>query len=151
MIQSRTHNCNELRIGNVGERVTLVGWFENMRKVSKNLGFVILRDFYGTTQLVVETEEMMNVMDGINKESTISVEGTVRERDSKTVLFITHDVEEAIFLSGRVLVVEDTPIRRLRSFEVPAPYPRTRACLTEPRKLELRENLISLLRREVSE
>lgn len=35
MIQSRTHNCNELRIGNVGERVTLVGWFENMRKVSK--------------------------------------------------------------------------------------------------------------------
>ena len=67
MIQSRTHNCNELRIGNVGERVTLVGWFENMRKVSKNLGFVILRDFYGTTQLVVETEEMMNVMDGINK------------------------------------------------------------------------------------
>ena len=38
MIQSRTHNCNELRIGNVGERVTLVGWFENMRKVSKNLG-----------------------------------------------------------------------------------------------------------------
>ena len=80
MIQSRTHNCNELRIGNVGERVTLVGWFENMRKVSKNLGFVILRDFYGTTQLVVETEEMMNVMDGINKESTISVEGVVRER-----------------------------------------------------------------------
>ena len=73
MIQSRTHNCNELRIGNVGERVTLVGWFENMRKVSKNLGFVILRDFYGITQLVVETEEMMNVMDGINKESTISV------------------------------------------------------------------------------
>lgn len=73
------------------------------------------------------------------------------ERDSKTVLFITHDVEEAIFLSGRVLVVEDTPIRRLRSFEVPAPYPRTRACLTEPRMLELRENLISLLRREVSE
>ena len=39
MIQSRTHNCNELRIGNAGERVTLVGWFENMRKVSKNLGF----------------------------------------------------------------------------------------------------------------
>ena len=43
MIQSRTHNCNELRIGNVGERVTLVGWFENMRKVSKNLmGFSML-------------------------------------------------------------------------------------------------------------
>ena len=71
------------------------------------------------------------------------------EQDSKTVLFITHDVEEAIFLSGRVLVVEDTPIRKLHSFEVPAPYPRTRACLTDPKMLELRENLISLLRKEV--
>ena len=93
MIRSRTHNCNELRIGNVGERVTLVGWFENMRKVSKNLGFVILRDFYGTTQLVVETEEMMNVMDGINKESTISVEGVVRERSSKNANLPTGEIE----------------------------------------------------------
>ena len=93
MIQSRTHNCNELRIGNAGERVTLVGWFENMRKVSKNLGFVILRDFYGTTQLVVETEEMMNVMDGINKESTISVEGVVRERSSKNANLPTGEIE----------------------------------------------------------
>ena len=93
MIQSRTHNCNELRIGNVGERVTLVGWFENMRKVSKNLGFGILRDFYGTTQLVVETEEMMNVMDGINKESTISVEGVVRERSSKNANLPTGEIE----------------------------------------------------------
>lgn len=93
MIQSRTHNCNELRIGNVDERVTLVGWFENMRKVSKNLGFVILRDFYGTTQLVVETEEMMNVMDGINKESTISVEGVVRERSSKNANLPTGEIE----------------------------------------------------------
>ena len=71
------------------------------------------------------------------------------EHDHKTVLFITHDVEEAIFLSGRVLVVEETPIRKLHSFTVPAPYPRTRACLTDPKMLELRENLISLLRREV--
>ncbi len=93
MIQSRTHNCNELRISNVGERVTLVGWFENMRKVSKNLGFVILRDFYGTTQLVVETEEMMSIMDGINKESTISIEGVVRERSSKNANLPTGDIE----------------------------------------------------------
>ena len=93
MVQSRTHNCNELRIGNAGERVTLVGWFENMRKVSKNLGFVILRDFYGTTQLVVETEEMMAVMDGINKESTISVEGVVRERSNKNMELPTGEIE----------------------------------------------------------
>ena len=45
------------------------------------------------------------------------------EADRKTILFITHDVEEAIFLSGRVLVVEETPIRRLTSIQVPAGYP----------------------------
>jgi len=59
MIQSRTHNCSELRIEHVGNKVTLVGWYENIRHVSKNLGFMVLRDFYGITQVVVETEEMM--------------------------------------------------------------------------------------------
>lgn len=69
------------------------------------------------------------------------------EADRKTVLFITHDVEEAIFLSSRVLVVEETPIRRLTSIEVPADYPRTRACLRDPHMIELREQLIDLLRK----
>lgn len=68
--------------------------------------------------------------------------------EGKTILFITHDVEEAIFLSGRVLVVTETPIRRLVSFDVPAPYPRTRACLSDPHMLALRETLIDLLRGE---
>ncbi len=93
MVQSRTHNCNELRIENVGQSVTLAGWFENIRKVSKNLGFVILRDFYGTTQIVIETEEMMDVIDSINKETTISVSGTVRERSSKNPNLPTGDIE----------------------------------------------------------
>lgn len=92
-MQSRTHNCNELRSSNIGENVTLVGWYENIRKVSKNLGFLILRDFYGTTQIVIETEEMMKSLDGINNESTISVEGTVRERSSKNPNLPTGDIE----------------------------------------------------------
>ncbi len=37
MIQSRTHNCNELRLSDAGKNVTIVGWYENIRKVSKNL------------------------------------------------------------------------------------------------------------------
>lgn len=93
MIQSRTHNCNELRSSNIGEKVTIVGWYENIRKVSKNLGFLILRDFYGTTQVVIETEEMMNIIDGVNNESTLSVEGVVRERSSKNKNLATGDIE----------------------------------------------------------
>ena len=80
MMQSRTYNCNELRSQNIGEKVTLAGWYDNLRRVSKNLGFLILRDFYGTTQVVIETEELMQSLEGVNNESTLSIEGTVRER-----------------------------------------------------------------------
>ncbi|MBE5909301.1 MAG: aspartate--tRNA ligase [Lachnospiraceae bacterium] len=93
MTQSRTHNCNELRLADAGKEVTLVGWYENIRKVSKNLGFLILRDFYGTTQIVIETEEMMAVIDSVNKESTISVSGVVRERSSKNADLPTGEIE----------------------------------------------------------
>ena len=93
MTQSRTHNCNELRIEDAGKKVTLVGWYENIRRVSKNLGFVVLRDFYGTTQIVPETEEMMEKFLAVNCESTLLIEGTVRERSNKNPKIDTGDIE----------------------------------------------------------
>ena len=93
MFQSRTHNCNELRLENAGKRVKLVGWMENVREVGSNFAFVVLRDFYGTTQIVVESEDMMKIVKSINKESTISVEGVVRERASKNPKLATGDIE----------------------------------------------------------
>ncbi|MCR4738689.1 MAG: Asp-tRNA(Asn)/Glu-tRNA(Gln) amidotransferase GatCAB subunit C, partial [Lachnospiraceae bacterium] len=80
MFQSRTHTCDELRLSDAGKKVTLCGYYENMRKVGKNLGFLVLRDFYGKTQIVIETEEIMEKLSGINSESTLQVTGTVRER-----------------------------------------------------------------------
>ena len=67
----------------------------------------------------------------------------------KTILFITHDVEEAIFLSDSVFVVESTPIASLRKVEVPAERMRTRECLTRPEMVALRESLIDALRKQV--
>ena len=93
MMQMRTHTCNELRLAHVGQSVKLVGWMENVRAVGQNFAFVVLRDFYGTTQIVVETEEMMAVIHDLNKESTISVEGVVRERASKNPKQATGDIE----------------------------------------------------------
>ena len=93
MMQMRTHTCNELRLEHVGQSVKLVGWMENVRAVGQNFAFVVLRDFYGTTQIVVETEEMMAVIRDLNKESTISVEGVVRERASKNPKQATGDIE----------------------------------------------------------
>ena len=93
MMQMRTHTCNELRLEHVGQSVKLVGWMENVRAVGQNFAFVVLRDFYGTTQIVVETEDMMAIIRDLNKESTISVEGVVRERASKNPKQATGDIE----------------------------------------------------------
>ena len=93
MMQSRTHTCNELRMEHVGQNVKIVGWMENVRTVGSNFAFVVVRDFYGTTQVVVETEEMMNAVKPLNKETVISVEGVVRERASKNPKLPTGDIE----------------------------------------------------------
>ena len=61
-MQNRTHTCNELRIQNVGEKVRLSGWVENVREVGGNLAFIVLRDFYGSTQLVAEDEKIIGVI-----------------------------------------------------------------------------------------
>ena len=93
MKQSRTNTCGELRLGDAGKKVTIVGWLENVREVGSNFAFLVLRDYYGTTQVVVETEDMMKLVKTINKESTISVTGTVRERESKNSKLPTGDIE----------------------------------------------------------
>ena len=93
MTQSRTHNCGQLRLADAGKQVTIVGWMENVREVGANFAFVVLRDFYGTTQVVVETEEMMKIIKSVNKESTLSVTGIVRERESKNPKQPTGEIE----------------------------------------------------------
>ena len=103
-MQNRTHTCNELRLCDAGKTVQLSGWMENIRLVSGNLAFLVLRDFYGTTQVVIESEEMMNAVRELNKESVISVTGTVRERANKNPKIDTGDIEvvpEKIEVLGR--------------------------------------------------
>ena len=89
----RSHNCGELRMEQVGQTVTLSGFLENFREVGAGLGFAVLRDFYGVTQVVCETEDMVKAFKALNKESTVQVTGLVRERDSKNPKLSTGDIE----------------------------------------------------------
>ena len=73
------------------------------------------------------------------------------QKHRHTILFITHDVEEALFLSSSVLVVEETPIRALKEIPVPLTYPRDRSVLAKPEIVALREELIGMLRKQVVE
>ena len=118
MFQSRTHTCGELRLSDAGKNVTIVGWMENVREVGSNFAFVVVRDFYGTTQVVVETEDMMKIIKSLNKESTISVTGTVRERASKNPKQPTGDIE--------VVPTEIKVLGRCRYNELPFEINRSR-------------------------
>ena len=104
MTQNRTHTCGELRLADAGRPARLCGWLENLREVGASLGFAVLRDFYGTTQVVIETEDMMRTFRAISKESTVAVSGVVRERGSKNPKQATGDVElvpESVEVLGR--------------------------------------------------
>ena len=89
----RTHNCGQLRLEHAGQIVKLAGFLENLREVGSSLAFAVLRDFYGTTQLVLDNETLIAQIKALNKESTISVEGVVRERDAKNPKQATGEIE----------------------------------------------------------
>ena len=120
MMQSRTHNCGELRLSDAGKSVTIVGWLENVREVGANFAFCVLRDFYGTTQVVIETEEMMKLIKPINKESTISVTGTVRERESKNPKLPTGEIE---VVPEKIELLEKAGFRDLRFAQTLTTHP----------------------------
>ncbi|MCI7634562.1 MAG: aspartate--tRNA ligase [Candidatus Cryptobacteroides sp.] len=91
----RTNTCGELRISDVGRKVVLAGWVQKSRKLG-GMTFIDLRDRYGITQLVVETdapEELVSTATSLGREFVIQVEGEVVERQSKNPKMDTGDIE----------------------------------------------------------
>ena len=91
----RTKTCGELRIANVGEKVTLAGWVQRLRKMGA-MTFVDLRDRYGITQIVFNNEvdeALCDAANGLGREYVIQLTGTVAERSSKNANLPTGDIE----------------------------------------------------------
>ena len=81
----RTNNCGELRLENVGQKVTLAGWVQKSRRLG-GMTFVDLRDRYGITQLVVESsapESLVEIATSLGREYVIQASGTVVEREKR--------------------------------------------------------------------
>ncbi|MBB5047936.1 NitT/TauT family transport system ATP-binding protein/sulfonate transport system ATP-binding protein [Rhodopseudomonas rhenobacensis] len=70
------------------------------------------------------------------------------EREQKTVLFVTHDIEEAIFLGGRVIVMTARPGRIKAEIAVDLPHPRSYKIKTTPEFVQLKERLVEEIRAE---
>ena len=80
MHKYRTHNCGELNINDVGKRVRLAGWIQNIRDLGA-MAFLTLRDHYGVTQIVIsDNPDLHAQIKNYHKESVISVLGTVSKR-----------------------------------------------------------------------
>jgi ABC-type nitrate/sulfonate/bicarbonate transport system ATPase subunit len=63
----------------------------------------------------------------------------------RTVLFVTHDVDEAIFLSDEICILSPRPGRVQQRFTVPLPRPRQRAVVTSPGFVALKERCMTAL------
>lgn len=70
-------------------------------------------------------------------------------RHGRTILFITHDVEEAVFLSQKIYCITKTPITHLEEAKIPLAYPRDRKALSAPEIQDLKEKLIASVRQKV--
>lgn len=91
----RTHTCGELRLANIGEKVTLAGWVQKSRDLG-GMTFVDLRDRYGITQLAFNMEEEKDLCEKARKlgrEFVIQIEGEVIERSSKNLNIPTGEIE----------------------------------------------------------
>jgi len=90
----RSHTCGELRASHAGMTVTLAGWVQTVRKISKTLVFVDLRDRYGITQLRF-SEALCEQLEEqhLGREFVLQVTGTVEERASKNPNLHTGHIE----------------------------------------------------------
>ena len=86
MHKYRTHNCNELKLADVGQRIKLSGWVYR-RRDHGNLVFIDLRDHFGITQLVFtdHNQELMDSASRLRYESVIIVTGKVVARTTDTI------------------------------------------------------------------
>ena len=85
MHRYRTHTCDELRPGHVGETARLSGWVHRKRDHG-HLLFVDLRDHHGLTQCVIEPDSQhFALVEGLRAESVVCVTGPVVERSEDTV------------------------------------------------------------------
>ena len=72
----------------------------------------------------------------------------IMEKERKTVLFVTHGVEEATFLSTRVVIMAARPGRIREIIPIDLPYPRGAGTKTSPEFVQIRARIEKVVREE---
>lgn len=95
-------------------------------------------------------DEPFGALDAQTREAMQDLLLEVLHAEGKTVMLITHSVEEALYLSSRVVVITARPARVRRVFEVPFAYPRLRDIKTSPAFVELLSSVRQAVMEEYS-
>lgn len=102
--------------------------------------------------LVLLMDEPFGALDALTRERLQMQLLELQRAERKTVIFVTHDVDEAVLLADRIVVFSARPARVLRDIDVAAalPHPRDLAITDDPRFRRLRQEVLALLRIEES-
>ncbi len=99
---------------------------------------------------VVLMDEPLGSLDALTREILQEEILRIWAASGKTIVLVTHSIEEAIYLGQKVVVMSPRPTRILQTFDVPLPFPRTPDMRVSPEAGELRKNIWSLLRSSAS-
>ena len=125
--------------------------FEHSRPSSLSGGMrqraALLRTFLAGRDVLL-LDEPFGALDALTREAMREWLLGVWEADRKTILLVTHDVEEAVFLSDRVHVMSGRPGRIRTSVAVALPRPRTLELTATPQFAALKERLLTPLREQ---
>jgi NitT/TauT family transport system ATP-binding protein len=109
---------------------------------------VALARAYAVNPQFLLMDEPFGALDAQTRSAMQDMLLEVLQTESKTVMMITHSVDEALYLASRVIVVSARPARILKVIEVPFAYPRSESLHEEPRFAELRSDIRDLVMRE---
>ena len=140
----RTHHCNELRLGQDGEEVSLSGWVHSCRDLGGVI-FIDVRDREGRTQLVFDPQEtdanLVEIASKLHSESVITVSGKVRQRPDET--------ENTRIATGQIEVVVTALVVDNRAEVLPFQIDDPEAAAKVNEELRLQYRYVDLRRPEI--
>lgn len=140
-----------IRRETVMEHLKLVGLVDVMNSFPRELSYgmrkrVDLARVLSNDPDIILMDEPFGALDAFTKESLQVKLTEIWEKRKKTLLFVTHDLEEALFLGDRVALMKNNPNTPLTIYEVPFKRPRTVDLKTNPHFQGMRSNIMKEFR-----